>query len=138
MSYYLADAVMLWTIPEIACSVLVPCLPSLPQFIRIMQRKAAASRPASTVFQLGGGIAISPRRTNKSWSNREPKTMRTIVSDVEYHELVMRTETTIDIMERDDREPWIQTPATVHIQGGNGPTKVFSTPTYFRDDLGPR
>jgi hypothetical protein len=132
LTFYIADAVMLWTVPEIACSVLVPCLPSLPQFIRIIQRRKG-SRPASTVFQL----QMSPaRRTTKTWSGREgPKPARTLVSDVEYHELVMRTTTTVDIIDRDDTGPWVQPPATVHITGGRGPTKVFQSPTYFRNDI---
>jgi hypothetical protein len=123
---------MLWTVPEVACCILVTCLPSVPQFIRLMRRRA--TRPVTTVFQM-------PKAANggRSWNGavkHNKKPTRTIVSDLEYHELVMRTETTVDVVERDSNDPWVQPPATVHIQGGQGPTKVFRTPIHFRNDIG--
>ncbi|KAF2871124.1 hypothetical protein BDV95DRAFT_607404 [Massariosphaeria phaeospora] len=132
ISYYIADAILLWTVPEVACSVLVSCLPSIPQFVRIIRKQATSNRRDSTILEPRLTPSRSKRRTNRSWGGSHGKTSPgAIVSDLEYHELVMCTETTIDIVDREDTGPWVQPPATIHVTGGRGPTKTFSAPTVF-------
>lgn len=123
LTYYVADAVMIWTVPEIASSVLVPCLPSLPQFIRIILNQPISSRQQSTMFQMHDGPNSSDRRQEYNPSE--------VITDMEYHQLVMCTETTVSSVEREDTGPWVQTPAIVHVRGGKGPTKTFSAPSYY-------
>ncbi|KAF2798816.1 hypothetical protein K505DRAFT_357199 [Melanomma pulvis-pyrius CBS 109.77] len=123
LTYYMADAVMLWTVPEVASSVLVPCLPSLPQFIRIIRNQPISSRPHSTMLQM---------QDSPNWSHRRQKQNPSeVITDMEYHELVMRTETTVASVEREDTGPWVQTPAVMYVRGGKGPTKKFSAPSYY-------
>ena len=123
ITYYMADAVMIWTVPEIASCVLVSCLPSFPQFIRIVRNKPLTTRSHSSMMQVDRSSWSEPQRKHHNPSE--------VITDREYHELVMRTETTIASAEREDRGPWVQTPATVLIRGGKGPTKKFVAPSYY-------
>lgn len=113
MSHYVATAVMLWTVPEIACSVIVPCLPSLPQFLRIVRKRQTLPNSATP-----RGMHIANYRNSKP--------VQTPISDVEYHELVLRTEMTIDSVEHEEIGPRVQSPPMVHVTGGDGPINEFT------------
>lgn len=108
MTYYIAKAITLWSVPELVCSVLVPCLPILPQFFKMIRRKNAS--PAKKMVQITP--SSEGKRVRHLPFDRESqairKTTETMITDIEYHELMNS-----DMMDNMDMEyitPWIKQP----------------------------
>jgi hypothetical protein len=121
ITYFISDGITLWTIPEITCSIVVPCITVLPQFIRIVRGKLNARRRPST-YMFTGQKAPGGRRGNSRHSGppgREHfvihKTTEFLVSDIEYHELVMRPNNLTTQSEEDEIAPWVQEPSEAHV-----------------------
>ncbi|PVI05165.1 hypothetical protein DM02DRAFT_611014 [Periconia macrospinosa] len=124
ITYFIADGITLWTIPEITCSILVPCIPVLPQFIRIVRGKFNARRRPST-YLFSAQKAPGGRRGNSKQSgapSREHfvirKTTEFLVSDIEYHELVRRPNNLTSHSEEVEIAPWVQQPSEAHVSPG--------------------
>lgn len=118
MTYFISDGITLWAIPEITCSILVTCVPVLPQFVRIVRGKLNAHRWPSTY--ISGQKAPGGRRGNYRHSGAPSqfvirKTTEFLVSDIEYHELVMRPNNLTTHSEEAGIAPWVQEPSEVHV-----------------------
>lgn len=118
-TYFIAEGITQWTIPEITCSLLVPCLPVMPQFVKMMRGKRSNGRRPPSMF----GSPLSPSRRadpNRSLHlSRDNfvirKTTELVVSDIEYHELVMRSNMSQHSDDVGSIAPWVRVPAHAHL-----------------------
>ncbi|KAF1951578.1 hypothetical protein CC80DRAFT_495977 [Byssothecium circinans] len=120
ITYFIADGITLWTIPEITCSLLVPCLPVIPQFIKMMRGNRMTSRRSANV--MFGTPKTPGRRGDHKKSvpaSRDKfvirKTTEFLVSDIEYHELVNRPNMSVHSEEGEPSAGWLREPSNVHV-----------------------
>lgn len=114
-AYYLAT-VSLWAMLELAGTLVVACLPTVPRFLKLLRQRPPVARPSLRLFNITHSITRSRQERSYSFSRRwklDGHKSRPLISDVEYHELVNRTENSI-ATDIGHIAPWINIPPEAH------------------------